>query len=216
MVESHRESWFRRTLVEQPAFLVSALYLLASLIGLFYSWAFLRPFGINMLQYAEVSDFLLASIKEPLTWGLALCAVALVQLDNIMSQRVEARRPNRLIRWYGSVRYRRFNYIVSIFIIAVFLFLYADINAEKVRAGEGEWFDVKHADDSEAEPRMLLGTTVNFIFLFDHESGRVSVHPNESVLGLSRLVPGSLGEPTQAESEPAAEAAEGKGTTASS
>lgn len=188
-----KESWIRRTLTEQPALLVSLMYLLASVIGLFYSWAFLRPFGINMLQYAEISDFLLASIKEPLTWVLALFAVAVIQLDNAMSRRVQSRKPGRYSRWYsswyGSDRYRQFNYPVLVILAAGFLFVYADLKERHVRDGGGEVYEVQLADDSAPEQRVLLGTTVNFIFLYDPPSERVSIHPNENVLSLSKKVP---------------------------
>lgn len=189
MSQPESQSWLYRTLAEQPAFLVSVLYVFASVIGLFYSWSFLRPFGINMLQYAELSDFLLASIKEPLTWALVLFSVVLVQLDNAMSRGVQARKPGRLLRWYGSDRYRKLNYPVFVLLAAALLFAYADMKVQDVLDGEAEVYEVKLADDSSPEPRVLLGTTVNFIFLYAPQSGRVSIHPNESVLSLSKVVP---------------------------
>lgn len=168
---------------------MTALYAFASVIGLFYSWAFLRPFGINILQYAEISDFLLASVKEPLTWLLVLLSVALIQLDNAMSRGVQARMPGRLLRWYGSDRYRKLNYPVFVLLSAALLFAYADMNAQDVLDGRTDAYKVKLADDAAPEPRVLLGTTVNFIFLYDPRSGHVSVHPNESVLSLSKMIP---------------------------
>ncbi len=189
MSQSERQSWFRRTLAEQPALLVSLLYVLASVIGMFYSWSFLRPFGINMLQYAEIGDFLLASIKEPLTWVLALLSVVLIQLDNFMSRRVQARKPGRLLRWYGSDRYRQFNYPVLVMLAAGLLFSYADLKVQHVRDGRSDIYEVQLADGAPPEPRVLLGTTVNFIFLYDPETGRSSIHPNESVLSLSQVLP---------------------------
>lgn len=197
MSQPERESWFHRTLTEQPTFLVSVLYVFASVIGLFYSWCFLRPFGINMLQYAEISDFLLASIKEPLTWVLTLLSLVVIQLDNVMSRRVQAREPGRLLRWYGSDRYRKLNYPVFVMLVAAFLFAYADIKVQNVRDGGTEVYEVRLADGSSPEPRVLLGTTVNFIFLYDPQSGHISIHPNESVLSLSKKAPGeSVGEPS--------------------
>ncbi|MDH3908826.1 MAG: hypothetical protein OEU83_07330, partial [Gammaproteobacteria bacterium] len=63
-------SFFR----EHPAVLVSALYVAASVVGMFYSWAYLRRFGINVFNYAQISDFLLASLREPFTWVLVILA----------------------------------------------------------------------------------------------------------------------------------------------
>lgn len=52
MSESKQLSWPRQALAEYPALIVSVIYFVASLIGLVYSWAFLRAFGINVFRYA--------------------------------------------------------------------------------------------------------------------------------------------------------------------
>ena len=63
---------------EHPALLVSALYVAASVVGMFWSWAYLRVFGINVFNYAQVTDFLIASLKEPFTWVLVVLAILMV------------------------------------------------------------------------------------------------------------------------------------------
>ena len=87
-----QRGWLQNMVREHSALLLSGLYFVASLIGLVFSWDFLRFFNINVFRYAEISDFLLASLKEPYTWLLAVAAVALVLLDNALSRRVEAPR----------------------------------------------------------------------------------------------------------------------------
>lgn len=191
MSESHRPSWFRQMLSEQPALVVSVLYLFASLIGLVYSWAFLRSFGINVLQYSEIGDFLLASLKEPMIWLLVILAVTLVQGDSALSRGVQRRGPSRWMRWYGSERYRTVNYLVSAVMVLAVLLVYADVSSEEVRDGGGDEVRVELADGSPATQRVLLGTTVNYIFVYDRASERVFVHPSENVLTLSRRVPGT-------------------------
>ena len=82
MADNSQVTHLTRTLLkEHPALLVSALYVGASTIGMFYSWAFLRHFGINVFNYAQISDFLLASLKEPFTWGWVAVALVLVSLQ---------------------------------------------------------------------------------------------------------------------------------------
>lgn len=189
MSDPDQPSWFRKTLSEQPALVVSALYLFASLIGLVYSWAFLRSFGIDVLQFSEIGDFLLASLKEPIIWLLVIVTVALVQGDSALSRRVQRRGPSRWMRWYGSERYREINYLVSAVMVLAILLVYAEVSSDKVRDGGGDEVRVELADGSPATQRVLLGTTVNYIFLYDRASERVFVHPSENVLALSRQVP---------------------------
>jgi len=189
MSESIQHSWPRRALAEHPALLVSAIYFVASLIGLVYSWAFLRAFGINVFRYAEISDFLLASLKEPFTWILAILAVILAAFDNAMSLRVQRRGPSRFFRWYGSERYRQINYLVSVFLVVFLLFSYATMKERGIRDGEGEVLSVHLTDSSSPKQLVMLGTTARFVFLYDHVAERVDIHPNESILMISKTSP---------------------------
>ena len=164
----------------------SILYLIASLIGLLYSWAFLNAFGINVFRYADISDFLLASLKEPMTWLLAFAALLSVALDNTYSLRVERRGAHRWFRWYGSERYRRVNYTVFFGLTAVMLYVYAIDKADNVRDDGGERFSVQLTDGAAPKQRVMLGTTARFVFLYNPEQERVEIHPTESILLLSR------------------------------
>jgi len=181
--------WLRRMLVEHPGLFASGIYFVASLVGLIYSWAFLGAFGINVSRYAELSDFLLASLKQPFTWLLTLLAVALILMDNAMSLRVERRKPGRLFRWYGNERYRQINYLLASLMVIVFLFAYAKMNEQKIRKGKEETVSVYLTDASPAKQLVILGTTSKFVFLYDHTSERVDIHPIENILMISKPSP---------------------------
>ena len=191
MSESKQHSWPRRALADHPALLVSGIYFVASLIGLVYSWAFLRAFGINVFRYAEISDFLLASLKEPFTWFLAILAVILVAFDNAVSLRVQRRGLSRFFGWYGSDRYRQLNYLAAVFIVVVFLLSYATTKEREIRDGEGEVVSVYLTDASPPKQLVMLGTTARFVFLYDQVAERVDIHPNESILMITKLSPDS-------------------------
>lgn len=169
--------------------LFSILYLIASLIGLLYSWAFLNAFDINVFRYADISDFLLASLKEPMTWLLTFFALLAVAFDNACSLRVARRETHRWFRWYGSERYRRVNYIVFFGLTAISLYVYAIEKAEEIRDGEGERFSIQLTDGAPPKQRVMLGTTARFVFLFDADQEHVEIHPAESILVLSKPSP---------------------------
>ena len=185
MRERGKQGWFAVLLREHPALLVSIVYVAASTIGMVYSWQFLGHFGINVFNYALIGDFLLASLKEPFTWVLVLLALLLMAFDNALSRRAQRKGTRRWLRWYGSDVYRSLNYLVAIFIILVFLYVYADSRAEEMRAGEGDIVDVVLADGSAPKTALLLGTTGQFLFLYDVESRRVDIHPHENVQSIS-------------------------------
>ena len=183
--------WTTSLLREHPALILTALYVASSVIGMFYSWSFLRQFGINVFLFAQLSDFLIASLREPFTWALAILAIALVLFDNSLSRRVEQRGPPRWLRWYGSARYRMINTVVAIYIVFTFLYLFAAYQAKDTRDGEGQRVDVMLADGGDARNALLLGTTGQYVFLYDADAARVDIHPVESIRGISFTVPGT-------------------------
>ncbi len=183
------DAWPQRLLREHPALLVSGIYVFASIIGMFYSWAFLRRFGINVFHYAEVGDFLLASLKEQYTWVLVFAAILLVAIDNAMSRRAEAKSTARWLRWYGTRRYRSLNYLAALLIVGIFLDAYVLFKARDIRAGEGEVVTVSLTDSSPQMERLLLGTTGRFVILYDHKTNLVHIHPHENILTITKSVP---------------------------
>ena len=50
------ENWIIDLLRKHPALLVSGLYVVASTIGMLYSWDYLRLFGINVFNYAQIGE----------------------------------------------------------------------------------------------------------------------------------------------------------------
>lgn len=170
---------------EHPALIVSGFYVLASFVGMFWSWAFLRGFGIDVFDYAQISDFLLASLKEPFTWALVILAFLMVQADNANSRRAERRGTSRWFAWYGTATYRLINNLGIIALMAVFIFVYATIQAEDVRDGGGEHVEVTFEAGGAVTTTTLLGTTGQFLFLYDPMTERVDVHPLENVHAIS-------------------------------
>jgi len=181
--------WPAAILKENPALLVSVVYFSASSIGMFYSWAFLRHFGVNVFNFAQISDFLLASLKEPMTWLLVSFAMLLMLVDNAFSRRHQKKSKRKWLQWYGSSTYRSINYVVLICMVVLFLYVYADNKAEKVRSGKGEQVSVTLASNDVPQNAILLGTTGQFIFLYDAETRQVDIHPNENVQTISLLAP---------------------------
>ncbi len=181
-----RPTWTKRLLSEHPAFLFSGLYVVASIIGMVFSWDFLRRFGINVFLYAEISDFLLASLKEPFTWGLVMIALLLMAGDNTLSRWVASKTSSRWLRWYASPRYRTLNYLAALVICVLFIDAYALFKARDLYAGEGDTVTVTLADGTAPREALLLGTTGRFLFLYQPEDDRVDIHPHEAVLTIQK------------------------------
>jgi hypothetical protein len=180
----------KKVLRDHPALVVSGCYVAASIIGMFYSWAFLRQFGINVFNYAQISDFLLASLKEPFTWVLVLIAVVLARLDDRSSLRYSRREnKSKWLAWYGSPRYRFLNNFTVIALVAFYIYVFAWDQARSLREGDGKIVDVMFADSGAATTELLLGTTGQFVFLYDDTTERVDIHPIDNIHSISFRAP---------------------------
>ena len=177
--------WILRYLREHPAILVSSLYVIASVVGLLFSWIFLAPFGINFFNFAQISDFLLASLKEPFTWAYVALAILLVLCDNAMSRRWGSRERVKWLRWYGTAKYRHLNVYTLVLIVTILIGAHAWTKAHRIQRGGGDYVMVKFAEDGSPVDAVLLGTTGTFVFLFDPETQRANIHPHESIHSIS-------------------------------
>ncbi len=173
--------WFVR---EQPALLVSLLYLFASGIGMYFSWRYLRHFGIDFFDYAQVGDFLLASLREPITWMLVLVLVLVMAFDNWSSRAWGQKPRGRLTAWYGSPRYRRLNYLLFLGLVVLYMTIFADLKARDVLRGDYLTVTLRFAESGTVVRRALLGTTTGYVFTFDPDASAASVYPVEAIEAL--------------------------------
>jgi hypothetical protein len=60
---------------DHPAILVTLLYAQMSAVGVIYLWSLFRQFGVNVMDFAEANDFLLAAFKEPFSFFAGLVLV---------------------------------------------------------------------------------------------------------------------------------------------
>ena len=184
-MSNRNDRWLHPIFREHPALLVSVFYVAASVIGMFYSWAYLRHFGINVFNYAQLSDFLLASLKEPFTWALVALAATLVWMDNASSRRAERKNLSRMWSWYGSPRYRLVNNFAAIYMVLMFIFVFAGTQSRDTKAGEAKLVQVVFAEGGAVTVAALLGTTGQFVFLYDSSAERVNIHPIEAIHSIS-------------------------------
>jgi len=176
-------------LVSNRAMILPFLYLFASSIGMFFYWVYFSVFGINIFDFADVSDFLLMSFRKPLTWVIAVAAGLIIVFDNAMSRRAEGRIKIRFLRWYGSPRYRQSNYLAGFILVVGYIWLFATMSASSVLKGKGQQVEVTLTDASRSTTTTMLGSTTQFLFLFDDNSMSVAIHPFEQVHSIKVVVP---------------------------
>ncbi|MDC8012120.1 hypothetical protein [Tahibacter soli] len=204
-----KETTLPRTLAarawRQPALLLSFAYFATSAIGLWSSYWYYRAFGVPVLEFMAVTDFLAAGLRDPAFLFIIVFAVALSWVLG-MPERWAARNPERvdalMQRWWWrwivaphwQARVRdRIGFVTGEGWLAVgivwmslwILFAYVTGQAKDIIKRDGGRV-VAFSADAEvraglcAKPR-LIGTTSLYVFLYCGESRTVEVVPVESV-----------------------------------
>jgi hypothetical protein len=189
--------WLR----DNPGLVLTGAYVLASLVGMAYIFHFFRRFRINVLEFTEVSDFLVVVVREPATIALALSSIPLywIYMRTTMPfmQRLQRRWPklkgNPAKRQQKLVMARRMApYVQAGFVIVyamLFMLLYSAYQASRVRAGRFPVVTVEYKTD--AAPAIgpvtatLLGTTSRFLFVYRPETRRAEAIPFDAIARLS-------------------------------
>ncbi len=184
------------TLREHPGLLLTVLYLIASMIGLAFSWSLFSQFNINIFSYAEVTDFLMAALREPLTIPLTASAVLVAWALQAMarweirwfakhSPRYKITRGYRTLskKMYDSGWIGPFAFIAYAYL---FLAMYGDWKSEQIKMGKGDFVEVYLASGDTPDRlgngrTLLLGATNKYIFVYHLDTHSTDAVPNENI-----------------------------------
>jgi hypothetical protein len=179
---------------EHPGLLLSAAYLVLTFVGLSYELWFFWYFRINILEFVETSDFLLAALRTPLVIVLAVLPLLLVWLYFRLDRWLRRRFPG-FERWqrrwegkpYNSPAVNRVVWTIFVLIYAfVFIQMYAQRVTDRIKAGHGREVHVELVSGAPLPSRaLLLGTSAKFVFVYLPAEKRTHILPIENV---SRLV----------------------------
>ncbi|MEG2803483.1 hypothetical protein [Stenotrophomonas sp.] len=192
-----------RLLRDEPALIVSAGYVFLSLLGLWSSYFFYLRFQLSILEYLQISDFLVAGLREPayaliLAGGIVLAIVA--GWPDTMRRRNPAKVEALRARHWGwrllFTRSRLFSWDISglrpltglsiavVCFMALGAAIHASNKAEQIRdQGQGARVVVQLAGDSAPLPgdARLLGSSSAFVFLWWPQQRRAEAVPVSAI-----------------------------------
>lgn len=201
--ESGQQSGIGLLLQQNPGLGVTLIYLAISLIGLMFSWSLFSEFNVNIFNFTEVSDFLLAALREPMTFVMAGSALLVTWLIDWLAMH-ETRYWNikspksKFAKTYVKSQKLSRHPIARVFIFVLYSYLfisiYGDWKANEIKAGKGQVIRVQLTEpvpDNGGENQagnevviqgILLGSTNKYLFLYDPESGITSAMPEENIV----------------------------------
>jgi hypothetical protein len=187
-----------RILDQHPGVVLTAAYLLLTAVGITFEFWLFQRFGINVLDYSETSDFLMAVIREPLVIVLSVLPLPVLWLylrANRWLRARSARYDAYFARYEGgawSRDGRRFTYPLFVVIyFLLFILQYTEYVADRLKAGIGKEVRVELASGPPIPPgrSLLLGTTGRFVFLYYPVEGATRVIPVENVAQITVTPP---------------------------
>jgi len=184
----------KRLFDEHPTLIVTLCYLLITLIGVLYSFFFYRQFGINIIKFSDLSDFLLISILEPrsilIFVGVCLVSGLLMAVDYAIRRRF------KFVKYFAERVFKaKYADPISI-IIMVLLFssikiqYLADNNAWAIKQGDYDAYEVRLADTGN-QPALramaVLGSSSRFGYFYDPATKSALVVPIESISYMRKI-----------------------------
>jgi hypothetical protein len=180
---------------QHPAIVATVLYLYVSLIGSLYQWRLFVSFEINIFQFVDTNDLLLAAFKDPFAFAVAVTGVGIGLLfvplvttiswmltsrfgrtDSTLGQYLrEAATPQRAQRAYHVTRWAGRSIII--FYTLVVPTEFAEREADRIRGGQGLSVRVSLAPRVDTDtaaferPLPLVGATTRFVFLYTRNAG---------------------------------------------
>jgi len=170
---------------EHPTLLLSICYFFVTIIGVLYSYYFYNEFNIAILKFADLSDFLLASILEPLSIIIFVGCLVFYYISYIFDIWCRNR-----FRWYGrfmenKLKAKYSDPIGFIFAIAVFtVFLIEGLavsNADEIKSGIIDEYSGVIPISSNEQTMALLGSSSRFSYFYDVKKKVSIVLPSESI-----------------------------------
>jgi hypothetical protein len=144
-------SWrgFKEFFQANPTVVFTLLYLYVTAIGLLYSWVLYGKFGINIFDYSEIGDFLLAAFKNP----IALVSAGVLAVMGAAWLSYRASRLEDQVKWdeqlMESYSFATVLIVISIAFAIVFgslilPYLSASRSASSIKDGETREVDVRY------------------------------------------------------------------------
>ncbi len=180
---------------ESPTMILTLCYVLITIIGTGYSFFFYREFDINIIKFADLSDFLLAAILEPRSLGFFAFIVVLMLVaywfDVLLRKRFNFYRnfvENRLKSKYSDP-------LVMIIVVLLFtVILMQDLavkNADAIKHEGKDQYQVRFPEvesDESVKNLELLGSTSRFVYFYDRKTKQSVVISPENLSYMSKPV----------------------------
>src|SRR5215217_6264203 len=200
------QGYFKEFFLANPTVVLSLLYLYVTAIGMLYSAVLYGRFGINVFDYSEIGDFLLAAFKNPVAFlsggllaamGGALLsyrAAAVIRFAREGLEEADVEEQD-VQSYLALLRRRTVIYAIVIAVTSVFTsfvlpYYSAGKTVSSIKAGEKPSVDVRYRSFKGSAGQVtvpsleLIGATEKAAFFYDVAHKRTIVIPQAQLVSI--------------------------------
>lgn len=186
-------------IIKHPGLAVFFVYAIVAIAGFIYLVTFYSHFGLEVTVYLEIGDILVAGIKDPMVmlmvagaFAVALLVWGVAYIQAPMSRWLDTKfnkGPLRFIPYIAGVQSVRSFWYSTSFVLVVYFFIFISIhsnNKAKSIIDQKQGLIVVDSDftNNTKHEYSLLGTSINYVFLYTHQTKNTLVLPLESINSL--------------------------------
>jgi hypothetical protein len=178
---------------KEPGHALTFGYITLIVIGMFFDYFYYVAFKINVIQFAELDDLLLAPIQDirVLLTVFLFCLIAYIIIEWDIWWRKKY--PESYVKWskWGGLKdpfsekslRRAYSGFVTIFILYIILgsISYGSIKAKKVKKGQVDKIHLTMKDmptdsvSNQHKPLFFIGKTKSFVFVYDTAAKKTTI-----------------------------------------
>lgn len=192
--------------VLHPGLAVFIVYAIIASAGFVYVVTFYKHFDLDVMVYLEIGDILVAGIKDPMVMLMVLGSFAmlfiiwlLVYVQAPLSAWLDRKFSKGFFKFipyiFGVKSVRSFwgmSLIAALLYFVIFIAFHSENKANSIKNDQAYLVTVQaEALKNNTTPYSLLGTSINYIFLYNQQQKNTLIIPIENVTSLK---PGMISE----------------------
>ena len=161
-------------IIKEIQTVITICYLLTVGIGMLFNYQLYSQFGINVFDYSDVFDFLIAPFADfkILLFSLASIGISsiLLQMDIVWKRKFPISYSKSSFGWDKKPWFNTYRYFAFAFLFISYLYFSADKYGEYASEQIKEQAPIEvRFSDNEIKSGILIGNTANIMFLLNDE-----------------------------------------------
>jgi hypothetical protein len=171
---------------------ISLLYIVLIAIGMLFKVSFYMFFYINIVEYSDISDFLLAPFRDPIILIMTIGSVLFLYAFNILDDWMEKHTPRLYESFYYGFDKEKYQAwfamkgmaIMIVTYIGLFAYFYGSYSAKSIKKSNVSTVSISFKDNKfePSDTLIYMGKTNGYVFLYKKNTNQTAIFPMSDVL----------------------------------